>query len=84
MDRKTKPEIIKSVPDGDKQIRRYPSLTTEELRRKYRAFSTRASEINRSEGWQHYRVAIVAVLAQIIITAERRDYGRNQNEARRA
>ena len=69
---KTKPEIIRSVADGDKAVLNYPDDTIEELRKRYQAFFARASEINRSDGWQHYRISIVAELRQLIIIAERR------------
>lgn len=68
----TKPEIIRGVADGDKLVLDFPTDTIEELRARYRAFCVRASEINRKDGWQHYRIAIFAELRQIAVIAERR------------
>ncbi len=67
---RTKPEIIKSVRDGDKMILDYPEDTKDALQKRYAAFAARASEINRAEGRQHYRVSKVAELGKIIIIAE--------------
>ena len=69
-DERSKPEIIKSVRDGDKLVLDYPEYTKEQLQSCYAAFSVRASEINRAEGRQHYRVAKIAELNQIVIIAE--------------
>ena len=44
--------------------------TKEQLQSCYAAFSVRASEINRAEGRQHYRIAKIAELNQIVIIAE--------------
>lgn len=67
----SKPEIIRSVKDGDKMVLEYPTDTIQELRGRYRAFFARASEINRADGWKHYRCAISVALRQIIIIAEK-------------
>ena len=48
----------------------YPEYTKEQLQSCYAAFSVRASEINRAEGRQHYRIAKIAELNQIVIIAE--------------
>lgn len=66
----TKVDIIRSVKDGDKMVLDYPTDTKEQLQGRYAAFSVRASEINRDDGWKHYRIAKVAELRQIIIIAE--------------
>ena len=70
-DERTKPDIIRSVADGDKLVLNYPDDTADDLRKRYRAFFVRASEINRTDGYQHYRVAIVAELRQLVIIAEK-------------
>ena len=72
-DERSKPEIIKSVRDGDKLVLDYPEYTKEQLQSCYAAFSVRASEINRAEGRQHYRIAKIAELNQIIVIAEKPD-----------
>lgn len=72
-DERTKPEIIRSVADGDKMILNYPDFTGEELQKEYAWFYSRASEINRTDGWRHYRISKVSELSQIVIIAEKRD-----------
>ena len=74
-DERSKPEIIRGVADGDRLVLTYEEDTVRQLRLRYRTFFVRASEINRKDGWQHYRVALSAELRQIIIIAERKEAG---------
>lgn len=84
MSKKTKPEIIRSVKDGDKMVLNYPDYTREQLHREYVWFYTRACEINNADGWKHYRVSKLTELGQIVIIAERREEDGDHNEARRS
>lgn len=62
---RSKPEIIQSVADGDRMM-----LILSEVNEG--AFRARASEINRQEGWQHYRIATNASMNTLMIIAEKR------------
>jgi hypothetical protein len=69
MNEKTKPEIIRSVADGDKMVLNRPEYSKEELHKEYMWFQARASEINKKDGWTHYRISKVPELNQIVIIA---------------
>lgn len=83
MNKKTMKEIIRSVADGDKKMMSFPNYTADELRRRYMTFFSRASEINKEEGWKHYRLSLYSELGMFLIIAERRleDGAGNRNEA---
>lgn len=82
IEERTKPEIIRGVADGDKYVMDFPDDTIDQLRGRYRAFFSRASEINRADGWQHYRIAIFTELRQIAIIANRKEAENgNQDES---
>jgi hypothetical protein len=61
------------VADGDRMVLSYPDYTCEDLHREYMWFSARASEINRSDGYRHYRISKLTELRQLVIIAKRRE-----------
>lgn len=90
MNEKTKPEIIRSVADGDKMVLNYPEYSKEELHKEYMWFQARASEINNANNdltykkkekyYCHYRISKVTALLQIVIIAERRKPKKPKNK----
>lgn len=63
---KTKTEIIRSVRVGDRL-----DLVLSEVNAQ--AYRVRASEINRKEGYQHYRIASNRLMNQLSIMALPKD-----------
>lgn len=63
MKERSKPEIIRSVADGDRL-----ELVLSECNEM--AFRSRVAELNRQDGWQHYRIATNTAMDTLMIIAE--------------
>ena len=62
---RSKPEIIRSVADGDKL-----ELVLSEVNEP--AFRNRASELNKTDGYKHYRIASNSAMNTLMIIAEKK------------
>ena len=64
---RTKPEIIRSVPDGS------TLLVDLERGDSVDAWRVRASEVNAADGWRHYTIGLNKYSGQVAITAHPRE-----------